>query len=55
MNNINKYNTHIISKPFNLYQPKTIEEAVKLLSKHKKARILAGGTDLIPKMKQRIL
>lgn len=54
MSNINKFNTHIIGKPFNYHQPETIEEAVKLLDKLDNARVLAGGTDLIPKMKQRL-
>jgi carbon-monoxide dehydrogenase medium subunit len=55
MNNINKINTHIISKPFEYYQPETVEEAIKLLADLEDAKVLAGGTDLIPKMKQRLL
>ena len=55
MNNINKINTHIITKPFKYYQPETIKEATKLLSELNDAKVLAGGTDLIPKMKQRLL
>lgn len=54
MSNINKFNTHIIGKPFNYHQPETVEEAVKLLDKLDNARVIAGGTDLIPKMKQRL-
>lgn len=54
MNHINKFNTHIIGKPFNYHQPTTIEEAVKLLDGLDNAKVLAGGTDLIPKMKQRL-
>ncbi len=54
MTNINKFNTHIISKPFTYHQPETVEEAVNLLHKQSEVKILAGGTDLIPKMKQRL-
>jgi CO/xanthine dehydrogenase FAD-binding subunit len=54
MSNINKWNTHIISKPFNYHSPETVEEAVKLLDTLENVRVLAGGTDLIPKMKQRL-
>ena len=40
---------------FKLLRPRTIEEAVDLLSKHSKnVRILAGGTDLIPSMRQKL-
>jgi carbon-monoxide dehydrogenase medium subunit len=52
---INKWNTHIIGKTFQYHQPLTVEEATKLLSKLPKCKLLAGGTDLIPKMKQRLL
>ena len=39
---------------FEYLKPETIEEACSLLSKHKgKARIIAGGTDLISKMRLR--
>ncbi len=35
-------------------EPKTIQEACSLLSQHKeKARVIAGGTDLLPMMKRR--
>ncbi len=40
---------------FKLLRPRTIEEAVDYLAKHVGAiQILAGGTDLIPSMKQRL-
>ena len=55
MNSINKHNTHIISFPFKYLQPTSIEEAVKALKENPGARPLAGGTDLIPKMKQRLI
>ncbi|MBN2334014.1 xanthine dehydrogenase family protein subunit M [Candidatus Bathyarchaeota archaeon] len=55
MNPINRQNTHIISTPFTYHQPKTIGEAVEALKEHPDAKPLAGGTDLIPKMKQRLL
>jgi carbon-monoxide dehydrogenase medium subunit len=53
---INKFNTHIIPIQFDYHTPKNLEEAVRLLGKYGgEAQILAGGTDLIPKIKQRIL
>ncbi len=53
---INRFNTHIIPLRFDYYAPKSLEEAVGLLEEHgEEAQILAGGTDLIPKIKQRIL
>ena len=39
---------------FDYIAPKTIEEACSLLAEHKeKARVMAGGTDLLPKMKHK--
>ncbi len=53
---VNKVNTHIIPVKFEYYEPKTIEEAVELLAKYKgEAKILAGGTDLLVAMKQRVV
>ena len=41
-------------KPFDYFEPETVQEATKLLSKRgKKSRILAGGVDLIPRMRSR--
>jgi len=54
MSGINKWNTHIIGKPFQYHQPETVEAAVKLLDELGSAKVLAGGTDLVPKMKQRL-
>jgi len=39
---------------FKLLRPRTLAEAVDLLGKHADAQIVAGGTDLIPSMKQRL-
>lgn len=40
-------------KPFEYFEPRTVAEATQLLSNYgKKARILAGGIDLIPKMRK---
>jgi 4-hydroxybenzoyl-CoA reductase subunit beta len=39
---------------FKLLRPRTIEEAVQFLCSHPSIRIIAGGTDLIPSMKQRL-
>jgi carbon-monoxide dehydrogenase medium subunit len=45
-------NTHILAQEFEYLEPKTIEEAVHSLANHgKKARVIAGGTDLLVKMK----
>ena len=55
MSNINKSNSHIISKQFNYHQPDNIDEATTLLAELPNCKVIAGGTDLIPKMKQRLL
>jgi CO/xanthine dehydrogenase FAD-binding subunit len=55
MSSINKHNTHIISVPFKYLQPLSVEEAVKALKANPGAKLIAGGTDLIPKMKQRLI
>jgi 4-hydroxybenzoyl-CoA reductase subunit beta len=40
---------------FQLLRPRTVQEAVKLLEQHApNLQIIAGGTDLIPSMKQRL-
>jgi len=39
-------------KPFEYLEPKTVEEAVSLLSKYRgKAKVIAGGTDLVVQMR----
>ena len=41
-------------KPFEYFEPRTVEEAVQLLSKYgHQAKVLAGGTDLLISMKKR--
>jgi len=51
---INMVNTHIIPMAFEYHAPTTLAEAAALLEKYgDEAKILAGGTDLIPYMKQR--
>jgi carbon-monoxide dehydrogenase medium subunit len=51
---INKVNTHIVPVEFEYHAPKSLDEAAELLEKYgKDANVLAGGTDLIPHMKQR--
>ena len=43
-----------VLKPFEYLEPETVEEAVRLLSSYgDKAKVLAGGVDLIPRMRQR--
>jgi carbon-monoxide dehydrogenase medium subunit len=40
-------------KPFDYFEPTTVHEATKLLSKYgDKAQVLAGGVDLIPRMRK---
>jgi len=39
---------------FKLLRPRTLAEAVELLGKNTDAQIVAGGTDLIPSLKQRL-
>ncbi|ADV64839.1 FAD binding domain-containing protein [Desulfurococcus mucosus] len=51
---INYRNTHIIPFSFNYYEPASLREALEILSElGGSARILAGGTDLLVKMKTR--
>ena len=41
---------------FEYLNPRTLEEAISLLAKYRrKARVMAGGTDLVPKLKQRVI
>ena len=41
-------------KPFHYYEPSTLEEALDLLDRYgDRARVLAGGTDLVVQMKQK--
>ncbi|WP_440059507.1 FAD binding domain-containing protein [Thermogladius sp. 4427co] len=48
---INYMNTHILPR-FEYYEPKSLEEALELLDKlGPDAKVLAGGTDLLVKMK----
>jgi 4-hydroxybenzoyl-CoA reductase subunit beta len=39
---------------FKLLRPRTLDDALSLLAKHNNARIVAGGTDLIPSMRQKL-
>jgi 4-hydroxybenzoyl-CoA reductase subunit beta len=40
---------------FQLLRPKTLDEAISLLAKHaEEVKIIAGGTDLLPSMKQKL-
>jgi len=51
---INKVNTHIVPIEFEYHAPESLAEAVALLEEYGgDAQVLAGGTDLIPHMKQR--
>jgi carbon-monoxide dehydrogenase medium subunit len=51
---VNKVNTHILPIEFEYHTPKSLDEAVELLERYGgEAHILAGGTDLLPHMKQR--
>lgn len=45
-------NTHILSQEFAYHEPRSLAEAVSLLQTHgSSARVLAGGTDLLVRMK----
>ncbi len=53
---VNKVNTRILPVEFEYFEPRSIKEAVELLTKYgSEAKILAGGTDLIVRMKQRFI
>jgi len=42
--------------PFEYLEPQTIQEAMSLLNKYgNKAKVLAGGTDLVPQMKEKTI
>lgn len=54
--NITARNTRIIPFDFEYYEPRTLEEALEILSKYgSEAKVLAGGTDLLVKMKVRLV
>ena len=45
-------NTSILSQEFAYFEPKTVEEALHFLAKYgKRAKVIAGGTDLLVQMK----
>lgn len=45
-----------VLKPFRYFEPETIGEAAQILSKYgSRAELLAGGVDLIPRMRRRLL
>jgi carbon-monoxide dehydrogenase medium subunit len=51
---VNKVNTHIVPIEFEYHAPESLDDAVGLLDElGDEAKVLAGGTDLIPHMKQR--
>jgi carbon-monoxide dehydrogenase medium subunit len=53
---VNEVNTHIMPVQFEYHAPTSLREALELLSKHGgEAAPLAGGTDLLVKMKQRLV
>lgn len=53
---INQLNTHIIPIRFEYHATTSLDSAVELLSKYgEEARLLAGGTDLLIQMKQRLV
>lgn len=39
----------------NYFQPSTIRETIDLLNLHKESRVIAGGTDLVPKMRAGVI
>lgn len=44
-----------ILSPFEYFAPETKEEAVKLLAEKKNAKVLAGGTDLVIQLKEKLV
>lgn len=53
---INSLNTHVLPAHFEYHEPPSLEAAVELLSAYGcEARLLAGGTDLLVEMKQRLV
>ena len=54
--NITTRNTRIIPFEYEYYEPRSLKEALELLDRYgDQARILAGGTDLLVKMKARLV
>jgi len=54
--NITARNTRIIPFEYEYYEPRSLKEALELLDRYgDQARILAGGTDLLVKMKARLV
>ena len=53
---INRLNTHLLPQRFDYHAPTSLEAAMELLSIYGgEAKLLAGGTDLFVKMKQRLV
>jgi carbon-monoxide dehydrogenase medium subunit len=53
---VNELNSHILPVKFEYHAPASLEEAVELLSRYgDEASLLAGGTDLLVNMKQRLV
>ena len=44
----------MIPATFDYFRPRTLDEALSLLSNHEDAKVLAGGHSLIPAMKLRL-
>lgn len=45
-----------VLKPFEYFEPETIQEATQILSQYgERAKLLAGGVDLVPRMRRRLL
>jgi carbon-monoxide dehydrogenase medium subunit len=44
----------VISRTVEYFQPRSVEEAVEVLARHKEAKILAGGQSLIPMLTMRL-
>jgi len=39
-------------EPFELLRPRTVAEAARLVAEHERAMVVAGGSDLVPKLKR---
>lgn len=52
---LNLVDTRVLATPFEYFEPSNVKEAVDLLVRYgERAAVLAGGTDLLIKMKQRL-
>ena len=44
-----------ILTPFEYFRPETLDEALELLATKENAKVLAGGTDLVVQLKEKMI